>query len=73
MAQENKLLARNNKTGLRLFSKCQFRFPCRGRGRNRRRPWYHPKGAPGPFAPLGKRLNMGRRAGLRRFARSSSQ
>jgi hypothetical protein len=28
MAQENKLLARNNKTGLRLFSKCQLRFPC---------------------------------------------
>jgi hypothetical protein len=30
MAQENKLLARNNKTGLRLFSKCQLRFTCLG-------------------------------------------
>jgi hypothetical protein len=29
MAQENKLLARNNKTGLRLFAKRQLRFPCR--------------------------------------------
>ena len=27
MAQENKLLARNNKTDLRLFSKRQLRFP----------------------------------------------
>jgi hypothetical protein len=27
MAQENKLLARNNKTGLQLFSKRQLRFP----------------------------------------------